>query len=43
MASGYLEPQLRDDLLKAGAKDFVQKPYNHNEILRKVREVIENK
>jgi two-component system cell cycle sensor histidine kinase/response regulator CckA len=40
-ASGYLEPHLKSELLKAGVKDFIQKPYVPNEILRKVRETLD--
>jgi DNA-binding NtrC family response regulator len=28
LASGYLNQNLREELIKAGARDFVQKPYN---------------
>lgn len=41
-ASGYLEPHLKSELLKAGVKDFIQKPYVPAEILRKVRETIDH-
>jgi CheY-like chemotaxis protein len=41
LASGYLEPQLKSELFKAGAKEFVQKPYETNVILRKIREVLD--
>lgn len=41
IASGYIENDLRSEMLKAGAKDFVQKPYFFNEILRKVRSVLD--
>jgi signal transduction histidine kinase/ActR/RegA family two-component response regulator len=40
IASGHIESDLRSEMLKAGAKDFVQKPYYFNEILRKVRDVL---
>jgi two-component system, cell cycle sensor histidine kinase and response regulator CckA len=42
VASGYLEPMLRDQIVKTGAKRMVQKPYRPNEILRTVRDVIDN-
>jgi FixJ family two-component response regulator len=29
------------DMLKAGAKDFIQKPYVSQEILKRIREVID--
>jgi DNA-binding response OmpR family regulator len=29
------------DLLKAGAKDFIQKPYIPDQILKRIREVID--
>lgn len=40
LASGYLDPNLRADMIKAGAKDFVQKPYIPEIILARIREVI---
>jgi|GEM_PF-3280441 PAS domain S-box-containing protein len=40
-ASGYIAPHQKSEYLKSGVKDFIQKPYSTNEILRKVREVIE--
>lgn len=42
IASGYIESDLRSEMLKTGAKDFVQKPYFFNEILRKVRDVLDS-
>ena len=41
LVSGYLEPEIKTDLLKAGAKRFVQKPYVPLDVLRNVREVID--
>ena len=41
LASGYLEPQLRLDLLNAGAKGFVQKPYEATAILHEIRQVLD--
>ncbi len=42
-ASGYLDPRAKDELLKAGAKGFLQKPYIIEEVLKKVREVLDSK
>lgn len=41
IASGYFEPGIKSELLKAGVKDFVHKPYHQNEILVKIRKVID--
>jgi len=41
LASGYFDPNLKMDLVKAGAKDFIQKPYVPDYILRRIREVID--
>lgn len=41
-ASGYLDPKLRSEMLSAGAKDFIQKPYVPNALLKRVREVIDS-
>jgi signal transduction histidine kinase/ActR/RegA family two-component response regulator len=42
-ASGYLDPRLRSDMQKAGATDFIQKPYAPGEILKKMREVLDRR
>ncbi len=39
-ASGYIDSTLRSNLLRAGAKDLVQKPYLPDEILNRVRELV---
>jgi FixJ family two-component response regulator len=41
LASGYFDPNVKMDLLKAGAKDFIQKPYVPDQILIRIREVID--
>jgi PAS domain S-box-containing protein len=41
LASGYFDPTLKLDMLKAGAKDFIQKPYVSNEILARIREILD--
>ena len=40
-ASGYFEPETKNELTRAGAMDFVQKPYTPDEILRKVRRALD--
>ncbi|HVF73123.1 MAG TPA: ATP-binding protein [Chthoniobacterales bacterium] len=40
VASGYLEPAIRSEMLKAGVIDTIQKPYDFNDLLAKIREVI---
>lgn len=40
-ASGYLEPQLKTDLLSKGAKDFVDKPYQLHIVESKIRALLE--
>jgi CheY-like chemotaxis protein len=42
IASGFVGPNLKSEILKAGAKDFVQKPYIPVEILRRVRRVLDH-
>ena len=42
LASGYLDPNLRTEMIKSGARDFIQKPYIPDQILRRVREVIDS-
>ena len=40
VASGYLEPAIRSEMLKAGVIDTIQKPYDFNDLLAKIREVM---
>jgi two-component system, cell cycle sensor histidine kinase and response regulator CckA len=40
VASGYLEPSLRSEILRAGVIDTIQKPYDFHEMLEKIRSVI---
>jgi DNA-binding response OmpR family regulator len=40
-ASGYFEPEIKTKLQNAGAKSFLQKPYIIEEVLIKIREVLD--
>lgn len=40
LASGYFSPQVKSELLKSGAKDFIQKPYNPPEILALIHRML---
>jgi signal transduction histidine kinase/ActR/RegA family two-component response regulator len=42
LASGYIDPQEKSAILKDGAKDFLQKPYVANDVMRKIRDVIDS-
>jgi DNA-binding NarL/FixJ family response regulator len=42
-ASGYFEPDLKSELLKDGANGFIQKPYEPNDILRIIRQILDQK
>lgn len=42
VASGYLEPTMRSEILKAGVIDTIQKPYDFSDLLVKIRSVIGN-
>jgi len=41
LASGFIEPELKSQLMESGVKDFIQKPYTPNEVLNKTRKVID--
>lgn len=43
LASGYFEPNLKIELVNAGAKDFIQKPYVTEIIIQRIREVLDEK
>jgi DNA-binding NarL/FixJ family response regulator len=40
VASGYLEPALRSEILRAGVLDTVQKPYDFRDMMEKIRSII---
>jgi PAS domain S-box-containing protein len=40
VASGYLEPTIRSEMLNAGVIDTIQKPYDFSEMLAKIRSAI---
>jgi PAS domain S-box-containing protein len=40
VASGYLEPTIRSEMLKAGVLDTIQKPYDFTDLLTKIRAAI---
>lgn len=40
-ASGFLEPNTISEMYKAGAKEFIQKPYETEDVLSKIRNVID--
>ncbi|HEX7573915.1 MAG TPA: PAS domain S-box protein, partial [Bacteroidota bacterium] len=41
LASGYIEPELKADVLRAGVRAFVQKPYDTRTVLAEVRQVLD--
>ncbi len=41
-ASGFLDPDTKATISRAGARDFIQKPYTAVEVLAKVREVLDS-
>ena len=41
--SGFFEPEIKTELQTAGAMGFIQKPYRHADVLRKIREAIDKK
>ncbi|MBI3195316.1 MAG: PAS domain S-box protein, partial [Ignavibacteriae bacterium] len=43
VASGYIDPFVKSELYKAGVRQFIQKPYAPNELLKTIRETIDSK
>jgi PAS domain S-box-containing protein len=41
IATGYLEPEVKAELLRAGVRDCIHKPYMLNEVLEKLTAVLE--
>lgn len=43
LASGYLEPGQKSEILKSGVMRFIHKPYRMDEVLKAVREALDEK
>jgi two-component system, cell cycle sensor histidine kinase and response regulator CckA len=43
LASGYYNPDVRTDIIKSGANDFIQKPYNSVQIVAMIRNLLDEK
>jgi DNA-binding NtrC family response regulator len=41
LASGYIEPELKADVLRAGVRAFLQKPYDMRGVLAEVRRILD--
>ncbi|MGB2869637.1 MAG: PAS domain S-box protein [Bacteroidota bacterium] len=41
LASGYIDPGVRAEMMRVGVRQFIAKPYDEAELLRRVREVID--
>jgi two-component system cell cycle sensor histidine kinase/response regulator CckA len=39
--TGYLDPELKTELLNLGARGFLSKPYSQDELLKRIRELID--
>jgi len=39
--TGYLDPELKTELLNLGAKGFLAKPYSQDELLKRIRDLID--
>ena len=42
LASGFVDAEMRNEAMKKGAKDFIQKPYVPATILKRIREVLDS-
>ncbi len=43
VATGYLDPEMKSEFLKAGIQHFLYKPYDLKKVLKEVREVLDEK
>jgi CheY-like chemotaxis protein len=43
IATGYLDPEMKSEFLKAGIQHFLSKPYDLKQVLKVVREVLDEK
>jgi two-component system cell cycle sensor histidine kinase/response regulator CckA len=43
LASGYFDPNVKEEIIKSGAENFIQKPYNSSEIVAMLQRIFEEK
>jgi two-component system, cell cycle sensor histidine kinase and response regulator CckA len=43
LATGFLDPEMKSEFLKAGIEHFLYKPYELKKVLKMVREVLDGK
>jgi PAS domain S-box-containing protein len=43
LATGYLDPEMKEEFLKAGIQHFLYKPYDLKQVLKVIREVLDEK
>jgi len=43
LASGFFTPEVRAEIIKSGARDFIQKPYNSAQIIAIIRDLLDEK
>jgi PAS domain S-box-containing protein len=43
LASGFVDPNQRSEILKNGVHDIFQKPYVPNDVLKRIREILDSK
>ena len=43
LASGYFQPNVQEDIVRSGADDFIQKPYNSPALVAMIRDLLEGK
>jgi DNA-binding response OmpR family regulator len=42
LASGFVDAEMKNEVMKKGAKDFIQKPYVPAAILKRIRDVLDS-
>lgn len=40
LSSGFMDPQVRKEMIQSGAKDFIQKPYIPEKVIRQIHDSI---
>jgi two-component system, cell cycle sensor histidine kinase and response regulator CckA len=40
LSSGFMDTKVRQDMIRSGAKDFIQKPYTPDKVIRQIQDSI---